>query len=291
MKESLATIHFDLGKHPDIQFEVLNYQDIFGIEGMDHDPLAYHQIDFYIMLFVHENQGAHGVDFQTISFQPGSLLTIRKDQIHKFIPNQAQATALIFTEDFVLSEANEISVRTVHEFFNELLFSQHTKLSPALIEEANQLLQIVQREFKKERDESSPAIIRNLLQSLIYKIHRERKKHSTVALSHTYTRQFLAFQGLVEDHCFEEKSVKFYADQLAVTTKTLNNTTRNVLNISAKSFIDQLLTMRIKRQLLNSSDSIKQIAYDNGFDEPSNLFKFFKRNTDQTPEEFRKENS
>ena len=76
-----------------------------------------------------------------------------------------------------------------------------------------------------------------------------------------------------------------------MTPKTLSNITHHVAGKSAKAFIDGILTLQIKRMLINSSLPIKSIAYQAGFSEPTNLFKFFKRYTNQTPEAFRNNHS
>jgi AraC-like DNA-binding protein len=67
----------------------------------------------------------------------------------------------------------------------------------------------------------------------------------------------------------------------------LNTICREFTSLSAKQFIDQWLVLEIKRQLASSGLSIKEIAHQAGFSEPTNLVKFFKQRTGQTPASFR----
>jgi AraC-like DNA-binding protein len=65
---------------------------------------------------------------------------------------------------------------------------------------------------------------------------------------------------------------------------------KNIVNNSAKAFIDERTIMQIKRLLISTDHSIKEIAYTAGFSDPTNFFKYFKKFTDMSPEEFRQAN-
>ena len=43
----------------------------------------------------------------------------------------------------------------------------------------------------------------------------------------------------------------------------------------------------MKRELRGTTKSIKEIAYDLGFDEPTNMVKYFKKHVNFTPTAFR----
>jgi AraC-like DNA-binding protein len=49
-----------------------------------------------------------------------------------------------------------------------------------------------------------------------------------------------------------------------------------------------MVILRIKRQLIHSSLTVNEKAYQAGFDYPTNLYKYFKRFNELTPEAFRK---
>ena len=57
---------------------------------------------------------------------------------------------------------------------------------------------------------------------------------------------------------------------------------------SSKEFINDTVIIKIKRQLLHSNLSIKEIAFRVGFNDPTNFYKYFKKNTSYTPESYRK---
>lgn len=287
MKDNYSNIKFDRSKKPAIDFDIVPLEEIFEREDLDHDLRNLHRVHFYVLIFITSGIGKHTIDFKEYEYTKGSILTIRKDQIHSFHSSNAKGVILLFTEEFVLSYLEKTGANIISELFNELLFGQHTRLAKHEQEEIRTLVMQIQNEFKNSIDDHTPGIVRNLLQVLIRKIHRIRNTSPQLTLTHKYTPQFLQFQKLVQLHCHEFRSVKYYAGRLNITTKTLNAITREVANKTGKKFIDDIILLNIKRLLINTNLSIKEIAYSSGFNETTNFFKFFKRNTHLTPGSFR----
>ena len=148
------------------------------------------------------------------------------------------------------------------------------------------LLKHLETEYKV-KDLFSIGITRSVLHIVITKLFRIKAKQGLFIKRKKYMTQFLEFQRLVEEDCFKSKKVQYYASKLAVSSKTLNNIVNDVINESAKAFIDERTIMRIKRLLITTDDSIKEIAYTAGFTDPTNFFKYFKKFTGNSPEVFR----
>lgn len=163
------------------------------------------------------------------------MLTIRKDQIHKFHRSGTSGYALLFTEEFGLSYLEMKGATQIMELFNELLFEQHTRLSPQAYGELLTLTRQIEQEFKASFDDYTASIIRNLLQVSIGKIHRVKTSESSKQ-EHKYIQRFLDFQKLVEAHCTKSKSFQYYAEHLHVTSKTLNTLpVRSLRNLLKRS--------------------------------------------------------
>jgi len=285
--EDLQHISFDRTKNPGIEFDLFPLEEVLELKNLDHNPTRAHRVDFYVMLFITEGRGKHTVDFTDHSYQKGSIITIRKNQIHQFHRSTSKGLLLIFTEEFMVSYLEQKEAEKIVKVFNELLNPQTTHLNATQYEELSTLIQQMEHEFRRALDSHTSSIIRNLLQAFMSKLYRIRVREVQVQNDHKYMQQFLQFQELVEEKCSAHRNVSFYAEQLNVTPRTLNNITQSIVKKSSKSFIDEVLTLQIKRKLINTDSSIKEIAYQSGFDEPTNLFKFFKKFTSHTPEHFR----
>ncbi len=72
-----------------------------------------------------------------------------------------------------------------------------------------------------------------------------------------------------------------------VIAKKLNRITQSIINKTSKEFIDDRVVLEIKRLLLHSHESVKEISYQLNFDEPTNLVKYFKKHTGISPAGFK----
>ncbi|NRB47022.1 MAG: AraC family transcriptional regulator [Saprospiraceae bacterium] len=277
--------HQKAGASP--SFELLRLEEVYQRKGLDHNPEDLHRVEFFILLFIESGKGLHVIDFEQFDLQAGALLTIRKDQIHRFVRGEAEGYMLLFTEEFVVSYFDQAEVLKTLQIFNELMGSPLVQLQKSEIIEVRHLVEEMNKEFFSHRDQYSSPIIRSLLHILFNKIYRFKANKNQILEDKKYLEAFIQFQNLVEQACFQTKRVKDYAIKMGVSTKTLNNIVQSVLHKSAKTFIDEIVIKQIKRLLVNSDLQIKEIAYQAGFEEPSNLFKYFKKYTQVSPEQFR----
>lgn len=291
MDNGVKNIKFNRNKNPGIDFDILSLEEILQTQNLDHSPRELHRVEFYILIFITSGKGIHTIDFTEYEYSQGSVITIRKDQLHKFHKSEATGFMLLFTEEFMLSYLEKSGARKLMELFNELFYSQKTDLNPKEFTQFTPLIREMEYEFHQPIDEHTSGIIRNLLQIFVSRLHRLKAARDPVSKDPKYVEKFLKFQELVERCWAESRSVQEYANRLNITTKTLNNIAHHIIDKSSKTFIDEIAVLHIKRLLINSPLNVKEIAYRSGFDEPSNLFKFFKRYTGQTPEHFRTEHA
>ncbi|WP_203256521.1 helix-turn-helix domain-containing protein [Hyunsoonleella ulvae] len=96
------------------------------------------------------------------------------------------------------------------------------------------------------------------------------------------------FNMLVESHFKIEHSVSFYADKLFKSPKTLSNNFAK-LKTSPLQIIHERIILEAKRLLIYTDKTAKEIAYDVGFDDASHLSRLFKKHTDLSPSDFKKQ--
>jgi len=287
MQNRFKNIRFDRTNTTQFDFEILPLKDLFAKTNLDHNPQRPHRVEFFVMLLIIAGNGKHTIDFKEYDYSKGSVITVRKNQIHHFHNSNATGYLLLFTEEYVLSYQEQASAKKIPELFNELLFYQHTQLNEIELNQIIVLINQILEEYEQPIDNHTSSIVRNLLQILVSKIHRVRSSSIEKTINQKYISQFMKFQALVEVSCQKHRKVQYYANQLCITSKTLNNITQEVVNESAKKCIDAICIIQIKRLLINTNLTVKEIAYSFGFDEPTNFFKYFKRFTQQTPEAFR----
>lgn len=286
-KPHIPDIPFDNRTYPKAEFEIMPFEAILNRKNLDHSPHQLHRVGFFMIILITEGVGQHTIDFTDYPFEAPAVLTIRKDQVHRFNDITAKGYLLLFTDAFLISYLEKQAALETLQLFNEMLGSPKVALNEGEYQEVLELVGAIQTEYLERRDAYSLGIIRSLLHVLIGKLFRVKPSQNLISPGNRYLEAFIRFQAMVEAQCFHTRKVRDYAGQMGVSTKTLNNIVQAIIHKPAKTFIDEMAVMHIKRLLVNSTMSIKEIAYFAGFDEPTNLYKYFKRYTHTSPEVFR----
>jgi AraC-like DNA-binding protein len=100
---------------------------------------------------------------------------------------------------------------------------------------------------------------------------------------------FTKFIRLVDNFYIEKRTVEEYADLLAVSPNHLSQSIKLVTGKNALSHINDRIASEAKSLIQYTQLDIAEIAYSLNFSDPANFGKFFKRLTDVTPLEFRKQ--
>ena len=100
------------------------------------------------------------------------------------------------------------------------------------------------------------------------------KQYQTFSLqSNCKLEAFLNFKSLLELHYTESKNANFYAQKMNITYKHLNFMCKEIVDTTAKQFIDEFMIMEAKRKLINSAIQSTELAYSLGFEESTNFVK------------------
>ena len=288
MLKQVKSIKFKKKQTTRLQFDLLQLEALFKREDIDHDIQQLHRVNFYIVFFITQNNGQHTIDFTNYPLEKGSILTIRKDQIHKFIKSDIKGYMLLFTDEFIASHFTQFEELKTLQIFNELVGSPKIQLTDIEFDSIGGLIRSIYQEFTMQGDQHTSSIIRSWLHILISKLYRAKSLKNQIICNKKYLEEFIELQQLVEQNCFKSKKVQYYAAKMNCSTKTINNIIQSVLNKSAKVFINEIVITQIKRLLINTSLTINEVAYTAGFEEPSNFYKYFKKLMYTTPENFRK---
>lgn len=131
-------------------------------------------------------------------------------------------------------------------------------------------------------DARQPAILDHLLRVLVLQAER-LKLDAEAALPDALDRFFAILE---RDHA-TTRSVAHYARAAGISTRRLGELLGERVGKSTKQVIDERVVLECKRRLVHTDASVKELAEGLGFDEPTNLVKFFRRHARTTPIAFR----
>lgn len=284
MKKDILKYSFKEGlKH---EIEILNISELY--ENFYHDITNPHRAAFYQIIWFQKGNSKHFIDFKTIETCNNSLLFINKDNVQKFDTNSnSEGKVLLFTDSFLCKTKTDIELLKSNILFNDLISIPKIKISKVL-NPITEVFKSIQTELNNETDAFQADILRNHLRNLLSHSERERRKQGFEELKKNKNLEYLLqLKDAIDTHYVSQKSVKFYADILNTTPKRLNQATKAVLDVNPKEVIRQRVLLEAKRLLVHTNDSIKEIGFCLGFEEPTNFVKYFKQNLSKTPAEFR----
>ncbi|MGL1835108.1 AraC family transcriptional regulator [Rhodocyclaceae bacterium SMB388] len=248
-----------------------------------------HRYEFHMLVCVTQGTCAQMVDFNPVPCAPGSLLVLRPGQAHTFGGDEDwDGWIVLFRPEFVVPASTAS---------RDLKFDVDQKRLPEHFVLTDNELRTVTRSIEQMRADtqlSGPlddvhGLLRHQLHALLTRLGilqgRQQARDPVVSPA---LQRFKRFQQLVEERFAQWHQVADYANQLGYTEKSLARAVMASMGMTAKTFIAARIVLEAKRLLVHTNLPIATIAEKLGFDEPTNFGKFFKREVDCTPAEFRR---
>lgn len=111
-------------------------------------------------------------------------------------------------------------------------------------------------------------------------------KTDPIGFTNTNLSKFVEFKLMVETHLTEQPSINTIADKMALITNSLYRLVKEYSGSSPKDFLTNRLMMEAQWKLRNSNLSVKEVAYELGFNDPDYFSRLFKKNTGKSISDF-----
>ncbi|RXK11526.1 hypothetical protein CP965_13370 [Halarcobacter mediterraneus] len=251
-----------------IKIDLESKKDFFTFTPQQHQ--------LYEMVYIVKGTLNYKIDFQKFILEKDTISLTRPWQIHQLLKDNSlkdcEGYIFHFSKDFL--PPNSI----VNELFEENSLPV-IKIYPAISENINNLISMIEKE-----EDIHNRITSYLFCSILEYILKFKKPNENIYYKN---ERIYTLVRLIDEHYKTEKNTQFYADYFGITTKRLNELTKQYLNKTLLSLIIDRNIIEIKRQLLYSNLSIKNISDEMGFNSTSHFSKFFKKYSKYTPSEFK----
>lgn len=248
-----------------------------------------HRYEFHTLVCVTQGQCTQTVDFKSIACEPGSLLVLRAGQAHNYGQEAHwDGWNLLFRPEFVLPASTTSHDRKLAVDLGRL--PEHMVLSSEELQKVTGLIHQMREDTLIDASpEDVHALLRHQLHALLTRLGiLQGRRQANETLASPATQRFRRFQQLVDERFSQWHQVADYARQLGYTEKSLARAVTASMGITAKAFISARIVLEAKRLLVHTDLSVATIGDRLGFDEPTNFSKFFKRDEQCTPAEFRR---
>ncbi|WP_179346018.1 helix-turn-helix domain-containing protein [Winogradskyella ursingii] len=160
------------------------------------------------------------------------------------------------------------------------------KLSPGIEKRTQAILEMIDELVGSQLNHKEDAIL-SLLNTFFVYCDGQCNIKSVASNNNARTQLVYSFKKLVDEKVMNDHEVSYYADQLNVSPKYLNECVKEVLGVSSKNIIIEQLLMRSRYALKFTNKTIKEIGFDLGFSSPDYFSYFFKTHTGTTPSALR----
>lgn len=268
----------------------------FQIEPFDadrHFEVQYpHRHDFFEILFLTKGSGIHIIDFKEYQIAENSIFFLSPGQIHSIeFSKDIEGYIFLFTPEFYL-----LNKQNKHKLLEFPFFYHLGENQPPIYLDKEIDIVFLTDLFKKGceeiriGDENTPEMISSLLDLLLTSSKRLYPSTEKVISSKPGHLLVKKFKQYIEENYHNNFSVADYANLLNITPSHLTETVKAVTGRTSTDFINDKITLEIKRLLLFSDLSATEIATQLNFNDQSYFTKYFKKHTGLTPKQFRTQN-
>ncbi|MBP0903181.1 helix-turn-helix domain-containing protein [Mariniflexile gromovii] len=290
MQNEIPNIVFNSQKANNSGIEIITIESLYERKSnVGHNSEKAHQVAFNMIVFYTAGVSRHLVDFVWHDVKKNTIVHISKEQIHAFQFNDGlKGFILLFTDDYLKKQINALPKNEIIRLFNAHLFSPIIQVPPD--SNVEHYFRLFYDEYSNIKEDYNQENTYGALHSIIFSKLERLKQYQTVHLKRTdKLNTFLNFKSLLEGNYTKSRNADFYAQSLNITYKHLNTICKNIVNTTAKEFIDAFIVLEAKRLLINSEIKSTELAYTLGFEEPTNFVKYFKKHTGLTPNAFKKD--
>ena len=282
MLETTASTLINPG-NGNLAFKFMTFND-----GSSFDHLQRH--NYYSLIWAKLAAGKVRADFKEYDLLSNTLFAFSPYQPFIFLAEHLHGVALHFHPDFFCIHKHQDEIACNGVLFNNIYEPPFIAVNEAL----NVALENILAQIKNEMQHAALAQHELLVSYLkIFLINCSRLKaeqtpgagKDAAAAKEPFILQSL--KNAIEKNFKQKHSAGEYADELNISAKALARVTKAYFNRTITELISERIIIEAKRELYLTNKSVKEIAYELGYDDEYYFSRFFKVNTDISPQMYR----
>ena len=281
MSEWPEVIRFDERRGPR-GFELLSLRELYS-RNLD-ELYRPHRLAFCSITIVTAGRLSPTLDFRSHALGVGDILVVAPGQLFSHDPDaDVDADHIVFRPEFAFVQHSAAAISAVPVLG---VGGAVVHLDDDTRDEFGRITQAMRTEQERPGDDWRDDMLRVLLRQATLLIERAAANTTTHG-ERDEQRRFALLVAQIDAELASTRAVAFHARRQGTTPEALNRLTQQVANRTCKAVIDERAVLELKRRLVHGAEPVKAIAAALGFSDPTNLVKFFRRHTGETPEAFR----
>ena len=264
---------------------------LFSFENNNHFDHIQHN-NYYSIIWLHQGTGRLKSDFSTYEFDADNLLAFAPYQPFMLCASsQLSGVALQFHSDFFCVHMHHREVSCNGVLFNNIYQAPYVKVDDGSAVIFNMVIEQMKMEMMHKELAQYDALISYLKIFLVTASRLKiQQREALVSLSDSQYKEPPILQHLkdaIESNYKMKHSASDYASLLNISTKALGRITKAHFNKTLTHLIAERIIVEAKRELYMTNKPVKEIAYELGYEDEFYFSRFFKANTDISPQLFR----
>jgi AraC family transcriptional activator of pobA len=263
-------------------------KSLIYIRNLDNCPPSYlndpGRKDFFEIVWLQQEFPLHAIKDEIQQGKGDWIYLIPPYRVHQLNKAGKNGILLSFKRDFLDEEDKEFYL-DIFKIFNIQGEFSCLPLSPENAAELAKIYQLLEEEYAAQPN--SYLILKALLKVFLLKLIRIKEHVFTT--QDVNQKRVYEFMMLLEENYQEERTADFYASQLGISGKRLNQILKEKLDKTGMQLIHDRIILEAKRKIIHSEYTLKEIAYDLGFTDRPYFSRFFKKQTGSSPEDFQKQ--
>ena len=242
-----------------------------------------HKLAHYCFVFLDQGSETYKVDLQDITISDGQMVFGSPNQI--FLNPLNKGHNLNYKIAF--DENTLALLPTSYPFLLDPFNTKKITFTPDAKERVksifSNLFQLLHTTGKQKNTDIILAHLNTLLTEFNSAYFDQSNQES---VSNLRLSKYIAFKLAVETNLTEQQDVHTIAEKLAMTTSSLYGVVKGFSGVSPKEWMTNRLMLEAQRKLQYSTLSVKELAYELGFNDPDYFSRLFKKSTGKSVSAF-----
>ena len=246
--------------------------------------------NYYSLIWVTDGNGKLKTDFSEYNFEKNTLFSFTPYQPFMFSSNMIKGVAIYFHSDFFCIHKHQTEVTCNGVLFNNIYQAPFILVDETLQNTFNKIIEQIKSEMQNPGLAQYELLISFMKIFLIAASRSKAQQQSQTIPSEKGNKEPVILQNLkeaIENDFKSKRTPKEYAVLLNISPNALAKITKRHFNKTLTDLIAERIIIEAKRELYLTSKSIKEVAYELGYDDEYYFSRFFKKNVNIPPQVYR----
>jgi len=266
-----------------LAFKLFSFQDNSYFDHLQRN-------NYYSLIWVKEGIGKLKTNFSEYNFEKNSLFSFAPYQPFMLSSTSVKGVAIYFHSDFFCIHKHQTEVTCNGVLFNNIYQKPFFRVD----EKLEDMLDNVIGQIKTEIQRPGLAQYELLISFMkIFLISASRAKAEqqpeSIPLSTTRKEPFILqnLKEAIEKDFRSKHTPQDYAILLNISSNALARIAKTHFNKTLTNLITERIIIEAKRELYLTNKSVKEVAYELGYDDEYYFSRFFKKNVNISPQAYR----